>query len=77
MCAHAPVGEGVSGPDSPSVHTHLDAEVMSGVCIIRALWGPGMSSPPTGSSVLTTPSLAGLCLGPSLGPNTKGGLGGP
>lgn len=57
---------------------HLCAEVMSGVCIIHVLWGPRMSSPPTGSTqVLMKPSLAGLCLGPSLAPKTNDDLGGP
>lgn len=47
---------------------HLQEEVMSGVCIIPVLWGPGMSSPPRGSTLL----LASVYLCPPLPLKTLG-----
>lgn len=45
--------------------------------VSSVLWGPRMSSPPTGPTpVLMKTSLASLYLGPSLAPKTKAGVGG-
>ena len=78
MCAFTHVlALGDGRPDSPSVRT----PVCGGD--VRCLYHPctlGTRDELTSHrllSVLTKPSLASLCLGPSLAPKTKAGLEGP